>query len=106
MKNFLKPKKYHFFNLGSKIKINKNINIPSYIGNIVEILEPFAVKENRAIDTTKGMYFIISGSVELKRGNEFKELSEGGFLGEIEILFGDKRNVNAKAKIIPLGPKA
>ena len=85
------------WNLVAKVPILKNLDA-SAIGKIVEILEPFAAKENRAIDTTKGMYFIISGSVELKRGDEFKELSEGGFFGEMEILFGGKRNVIAKTK--------
>jgi len=85
------------WNLVAKVPILKNLDA-SAIGKIVEILEPYTVKENQVIDTTKGMYFIISGSVEITRGEETKELSEGGFFGEMEILFGGKRNVIAKAK--------
>jgi CRP-like cAMP-binding protein len=44
------------------------------------------------------MYFIISGVVDIKRGEESKELTEGDFFGEMEVLFGGKRNVIAKAK--------
>ena len=80
----------------AKVPILKNLDA-SAIGKIVEILEPYEVKVHQVIDTTKGMYFIISGVVEITRGDESKKLSEGGFFGEMETLFGGKRNVIAKA---------
>ena len=84
------------WNLVAKVPILKNLDA-SAIGKIVEILEPYKVRTNRIIDTTKGMYFIISGVVDIKRGEESKELTEGEFFGEMEVLFGGKRNVIAKA---------
>mgnify|MGYP001187871713 FL=1 len=85
------------WNLVAKVPILKSLDALA-IGKIVEILEPFDVKANRVIDTNAGMYFIISGVVEVTRGDQSKELSEGEFFGEMEILFGGKRNVIAKAK--------
>jgi voltage-gated potassium channel len=84
------------WNSVAKVPILKNLDA-SAIGKIVEILEPYEVKVHQVIDTTKGMYFIISGVVEITRGDESKKLSEGGFFGEMETLFGGKRNVIAKA---------
>jgi voltage-gated potassium channel len=85
------------WNSVAKVPILKNLDA-SAIGKIVEILEPYKVRTNRIIDTTKGMYFIISGVVNIKRGEESKELTEGEFFGEMEVLFGGNRNVVAKAK--------
>jgi signal-transduction protein with cAMP-binding, CBS, and nucleotidyltransferase domain len=84
------------WNLVAKVPILKNLDA-SAIGKIVEILEPSKVNTNHIIDTSKGMYFIISGVVNMKRGEELKQLSEGEFFGEMEVLFGGKRNVIAKA---------
>ena len=84
------------WNLVAKVPILKNLDA-SAIGKIVEILEPSKVKTNHIIDTSKGMYFIVSGVVDIKRGEELKQLSEGEFFGEMEVLFGGKRNVIAKA---------
>ena len=84
------------WNLVAKVPILKNLDA-SAIGKIVEILEPSKVKTNHIIDTSKGMYFIVSGVVDIKRGEELKQLTEGEFFGEMEVLFGGKRNVIAKA---------
>ena len=85
------------WNLVAKVPILKTLDALA-IGKIVEILEPSEVKANQVIDANAGMYFIISGVVEITRGEKSRELSEGGFFGEMEILFGGKRNVIAKSK--------
>ena len=85
------------WNLVAKVPILKTLDALA-IGKIVEILEPSEVKANQVIDANAGMYFIISGVVEITRGEQSRELSEGGFFGEMEILFGGKRNVIAKSK--------
>jgi len=85
------------WNLVAKVPILKTLDALA-IGKIVEILEPSEVKANQLIDANAGMYFIISGVVEITRGDQSRELSEGGFFGEMEILFGGKRNVIAKSK--------
>ena len=85
------------WNLVAKVPILKTLDALA-IGKIVEILEPSEVKANQLIDANAGMYFIISGVVEITRGEQSRELSEGGFFGEMEILFGGKRNVIAKSK--------
>ena len=85
------------WNLVAKVPILKTLDALA-IGKIVEILEPSEVKANQVIDANAGMYFIISGVVEIIRGEQSRELSEGGFFGEMEILFGGKRNVIAKSK--------
>jgi len=85
------------WNLVAKVPILKTLDALA-IGKIVEILEPSEAKVNEIIDANQGMYFIISGVVEITRGDQSRELSEGGFFGEMEILFGGKRNVIAKAK--------
>ena len=85
------------WNLVAKVPILKTLDALA-IGKIVEILEPSEAKVNEIIDANQGMYFIISGVVEITRGDQSRELSEGGFFGEMEILFGGKRNVIAKSK--------